>query len=87
VELHDVHGETEIIITHEPFLDPAVHGGHTIGWNCSLERLTQLLEVASLHRTLVTHGRSVPSVSHPATGQQASQDYTFYWTAERNPVE
>jgi uncharacterized protein YndB with AHSA1/START domain len=44
VELRAVQGETEIIITHEHFPDPAAQEGHTIGWNCSLERLTWLVE-------------------------------------------
>jgi uncharacterized protein YndB with AHSA1/START domain len=56
VELHEVHGETEIIVTHEHFPDPTASEKHTIGWNCSLERLTQLVEAASAPRALVTHG-------------------------------
>jgi uncharacterized protein YndB with AHSA1/START domain len=56
VELHEVRGETEIVITHEHVSDPTVHGVHTIGWNCSLERLVQLVEATSLQPLLVTHG-------------------------------
>ena len=56
VELHEVQGATEIIITHEHFPEPAAHARHTIGWNCSLERLTQLVEGASSHRLLVASG-------------------------------
>jgi uncharacterized protein YndB with AHSA1/START domain len=56
VELHEVQGETEVIITHEHVSDPTVHETHTIGWNCSLERLAQLVEATSLQTLLVTHG-------------------------------
>ena len=56
VELHEVQGATEIIITHEHFPDPADHERPAIGWNCSLERLTQLIEGASSHHLLVTSG-------------------------------
>ena len=55
VELHEVQGETEVIITHEHISDPA-HETHAIGWNCSLGRLTQLVEATSLQTLLVTHG-------------------------------
>ena len=44
VELHDVQGETEIIITHERFPAQNGHEEHTIGWNCALERFALLLE-------------------------------------------
>jgi uncharacterized protein YndB with AHSA1/START domain len=44
VELREIQGETEIIITHEHFPGPAAQEGHTIGWNCALERLTWLVE-------------------------------------------
>jgi hypothetical protein len=56
VELHEVQGEAEIIVTHEHFPDPTVSERHTIGWNCSLERLTQLVEAVSAGRVLVTQG-------------------------------
>jgi uncharacterized protein YndB with AHSA1/START domain len=44
VELRDIQGGTEIIITHERF--PAQSGveEHTIGWNCALERFVLLVE-------------------------------------------
>jgi uncharacterized protein YndB with AHSA1/START domain len=53
VELHEVEGETEIIVTHEHLDDPTAPPQHTIGWNCSLERLTQLVEAGASHRALV----------------------------------
>jgi uncharacterized protein YndB with AHSA1/START domain len=56
VELREVQGETEVIITHEHVSDLSAQETHTIGWNCSLERLTRLVEVASLQPLLVTHG-------------------------------
>jgi uncharacterized protein YndB with AHSA1/START domain len=55
VELREVQGETEIIIVHEYFPDPTDQEGHTIGWNCSLERLTWLVEESS-QRVLATSG-------------------------------
>jgi uncharacterized protein YndB with AHSA1/START domain len=56
VELHEVQGETEIIVTHEHFPDPTVEAKHIIGWNCSLERLTQLVAVGSSYQAPVMHG-------------------------------
>jgi uncharacterized protein YndB with AHSA1/START domain len=56
IELREVRGETEIIITHEHFPDPTAPERHTIGWNCCLERLTQLVEATSSSRVLATHG-------------------------------
>jgi uncharacterized protein YndB with AHSA1/START domain len=53
VELHEVQGETEIIVTHEHVLDPTTPQNHTVGWNCSLERLTQLVEAGVSHRAFV----------------------------------
>jgi uncharacterized protein YndB with AHSA1/START domain len=47
VELHEVQGETEVVITHEHASDPAAEEQHSIGWNCSLERLTHLVEHAA----------------------------------------
>jgi uncharacterized protein YndB with AHSA1/START domain len=44
VELHDVQGETEIIITHERFPAQTGQEEHTIGWNCALERFILLVE-------------------------------------------
>jgi hypothetical protein len=44
VELHDVQGETEIIITHERFPSQTGPEEHTIGWNCALERFVLLVE-------------------------------------------
>jgi len=44
VELHDVQGETEIIITHERFPAQTGQEEHTIGWNCALERFVLLVE-------------------------------------------
>jgi uncharacterized protein YndB with AHSA1/START domain len=44
VELHDVQGETEIIITHERFPARTGEEEHTIGWNCALERFILLME-------------------------------------------
>ena len=43
VELHDIQGETEVIITHEP-RNSDWPRGHTIGWNCALERFVLLVE-------------------------------------------
>jgi uncharacterized protein YndB with AHSA1/START domain len=54
VELHEIQGDTEIIVTHEHLYDPTTPPQHTIGWNCSLERLTQLVEAGASHRALVT---------------------------------
>jgi uncharacterized protein YndB with AHSA1/START domain len=56
VELRQVQGETEIIITHEHFPDPAAQDRHTIGWNCSLERLTWLVEDGSSPRVSAPSG-------------------------------
>ena len=55
VEFHGVDGMTEIVVTHERW--PALPGqeGHTIGWNCCLERLAQLVETASPQYVLVAH--------------------------------
>jgi uncharacterized protein YndB with AHSA1/START domain len=53
VELYEVEGETEITVTHEYLDDPTEPPQHTIGWNCSLERLTQLVEAGALHRVFV----------------------------------
>jgi uncharacterized protein YndB with AHSA1/START domain len=44
VELHDVQGGTEIIITHERFPAQTGEEEHTIGWNCALERFVLLIE-------------------------------------------
>jgi uncharacterized protein YndB with AHSA1/START domain len=44
IELHEIQGETEVVITHEHSADPAAQGHHSIGWNCCLERLTYLVE-------------------------------------------
>jgi uncharacterized protein YndB with AHSA1/START domain len=44
VELQDVRGETEIIITHERFPGQPGQEEHTIGWNCALERFVLLME-------------------------------------------
>jgi uncharacterized protein YndB with AHSA1/START domain len=55
VELHDIQGETDIIITHERC--PGVTGQeeHTIGWNCSLERLILLVQEGStLHASAMS---------------------------------
>ncbi len=56
VELREVRGETEIIITHEHYPNLPAPERHTIGWNCCLERLTQLVEATSSSRVLATHG-------------------------------
>jgi uncharacterized protein YndB with AHSA1/START domain len=55
IELHEIRGETEIIITHEHFPEPTAQERHTIGWNCCLERLTQLVELASSRHVPATH--------------------------------
>jgi uncharacterized protein YndB with AHSA1/START domain len=47
VELYEVQGGTEVVITHEQPSDPAAEEQHSIGWNCSLERLMQLVEHAA----------------------------------------
>jgi uncharacterized protein YndB with AHSA1/START domain len=51
VELHEVQGETEVVITHEHLSDPAAQEQHGIGWNCSLERLTYVVEQAASGQT------------------------------------
>jgi uncharacterized protein YndB with AHSA1/START domain len=56
VELHEIQGETEVIITHEYSPDVITHGRHTIGWNCILERLTLLLESPALDPARVAPG-------------------------------
>ena len=55
VELHEVDGMTEMVVTHERF--PALTGqeGHAIGWHCCLARLAQLVEEASQYHVLVAH--------------------------------
>jgi uncharacterized protein YndB with AHSA1/START domain len=55
VELHEIRGETEIIITHEHCPDPTAPERRTIGWSCCLERLRQLVELASSRHVLATH--------------------------------
>jgi uncharacterized protein YndB with AHSA1/START domain len=50
VELHDVQGGTQIIITHERFPGQTGQQEHTIGWNCALERFVLLMEAGeTLH--------------------------------------
>jgi uncharacterized protein YndB with AHSA1/START domain len=48
VELHELQGETEVVITHEHPAEPAAQEQHRIGWNCCLERLTHLLDERAL---------------------------------------
>jgi uncharacterized protein YndB with AHSA1/START domain len=55
VELHEIQGETELIVTHEHFPDPVVPERHTIGWNCSLERLIHMFEVSASPAALASH--------------------------------
>jgi Activator of Hsp90 ATPase homolog 1-like protein len=43
----------DAVVTHEHLDEPTAPPQHTIGWNCSLERLTQLVEAGASHRTLV----------------------------------
>lgn len=56
VELHELAGETEIIITHEQFPDPTTGDKRTIGWMCALDRLTQLVEADSSFPLVLTDG-------------------------------
>ena len=93
VELHDVKGETEIIITHESFPSQTGPEEHTIGWNCALERFILLVEERRRWQILDTHGDPCRVVrdegSHffvlrsalRAMGGQASYRLTFRWTA------
>ena len=55
VEFHEVDGMTEIVVTHERL--PALTGqeGPTIGWNCCLERLAQLVEATVQQHVLMAH--------------------------------
>jgi uncharacterized protein YndB with AHSA1/START domain len=55
VELHEVDGITEMVLTHERFPALSSQEGHTIGWNCCLERLAQLVETAEQPYALVAH--------------------------------
>jgi uncharacterized protein YndB with AHSA1/START domain len=56
VELHELAGETEIIITHEQRPDPTSGDKHTIGWICALDRLTQLVEADLTYSPIVAQG-------------------------------
>jgi uncharacterized protein YndB with AHSA1/START domain len=55
VELYEVDGITEIVVTHERW--PALTGqeGPTIGWHCCLARLAQLVEATGQQHVLMAH--------------------------------
>jgi uncharacterized protein YndB with AHSA1/START domain len=56
VELHDIQGETDLVIIHEQFPDPASGETRTIGWVCALERLTRLITAGAPSPLLVGQG-------------------------------
>ena len=58
VELHEVDGMTDIVVTHERFSALTGQEGHTIGWHCCLERLALLVEVATPQHVLVADTES-----------------------------
>ena len=55
VELHEVEGMTEIVVTHERWPALAEQEGPTIGWHCCLARLAQLVEATGQPYVPVAH--------------------------------
>jgi uncharacterized protein YndB with AHSA1/START domain len=43
IELRDLSGSTELIVTHEQFPDPEVRDNHRQGWNGCLDRMEKIL--------------------------------------------
>ncbi len=44
VDLHDIDGDTEVVVTHTGFRDAKDRSDHLIGWNGSLDRLATVLK-------------------------------------------
>jgi uncharacterized protein YndB with AHSA1/START domain len=55
VELHEVEGMTEIVVTHERWPALTEQEGPTIGWHCCLARLAQLVEATGQPYVPVAH--------------------------------